>query len=84
MYFIGAVKTSYGADGSIEKTLSLPGNHEISIGQGKNGGFGYGYTTDEHGKIGGLSAAPSIMEHLYGVSERGHYGGGGGGGGGHG
>ncbi|GIZ04257.1 uncharacterized protein CEXT_223311 [Caerostris extrusa] len=34
-YGLGDVKTSYGSDGSMEKTLPLPGGHEISVGVGK-------------------------------------------------
>ncbi|GIX99853.1 uncharacterized protein CDAR_460801 [Caerostris darwini] len=82
-YGLGDVKTSYGSDGSIEKTLPLPGGHEISVGVGKDGGFGYGYTTDEHGNIGGLShehASIGGLSHMaglhlaegLGVSEKSH------------
>lgn len=55
----------------MEKTYNLPNNHEISIGVGANGGFGYGYTTDEQGNIGGLHGF-SVGESLYGINQRGH------------
>ncbi|XP_055942721.1 uncharacterized protein LOC129972563 [Argiope bruennichi] len=82
---LGDVKTIYGTDGSLEKTFSLPGEHAITAEVGKDGGFRYGYTTEEHGEIGGLDGASGFnLGEGYGISEKSHghgYGHGGGGGG---